>query len=143
MKTQMHATQDTTPLRVEATKINRSDGGDPFISLSIRQAGDSIVDGINILMRDSSALRVLVTDLDAACTAIEEEEDRERGRALKAAIHAALDRKLAERAEAWRAPMRALLGDQPGYVPVPASQADLEAAGLPAAARVDLATGGE
>ena len=68
--------------------------------------------------------------------------------ALRAAVESeawntALDRRVAERAETWRAPMRALLGDQPGYVPVPASQADLEAAGLPAAARVDLATGGE
>ena len=143
MKTQMHATQDTTPLRVEAVKIERSEGG-AFISLSIRQAGDSIVDGINILMRDTAALRVLVENLDAACAAIEEEEDRERGLALKAAIHAALDRRVAERAETWRAPMRALLGDQPGYVPVPASQADLEAAGLPGpSGATGLATGGE
>lgn len=120
MKTQMHATLDEAPLRVEAVKIERSEGG-AFISLSIRQAGDSIVDGINILMRDSSALRVLVSDLDAACQAIENEEDEERQQealdaqrseaALKAAVHAALDRHVQERAETWRAPLRALLSD--------------------------------
>lgn len=114
MLTQMHATQDKGPLVVEAKKLTiTGEGAHSFISVKIRQPGDGICDGLNILMRDTVSLRLLVADLDAACAAIEAEEDEERARglALKAAIHAALDRHVAERAEAWRAPMRALLAD--------------------------------
>lgn len=128
MKVTVHASMQSEPFLVNGTRVL---SGDRHITiLDIRQPHEDINNGITFILASPAQLRDLIMAMVEACEKVQAEEIAEQDAALRAKIHAVLDARVALKARGQA---------KKEYVPVPATDQELEAAGLPAPAPVSYA----